>query len=59
MKQTDRWGRYLALGFAAATITVLLLVGLVVALIAAGMCALCVAVAARSLRALFSGGKTK
>ncbi|WP_406153162.1 hypothetical protein OG217_05560 [Streptomyces sp. NBC_01023] len=59
VKQADRWGRYVALGFAAATITVMLLVGLVVALVAAGACALCIAVAARALRGLFGGGKKK
>ncbi|MFG2864668.1 hypothetical protein [Streptomyces sioyaensis] len=59
VKQADRWGRYVALGFAAATIAVMLLVGLVVALVAAGVCALCIAVAARALRGLFEGGKKK
>ncbi|MFE0059957.1 hypothetical protein [Streptomyces sp. NPDC059003] len=59
VKQSDRWGRYVAIGFASATIAVMLLVGLVVALIAAGACALCVAVAARALQGLFGGGKQK
>ncbi|MYW67178.1 hypothetical protein GTY65_24370 [Streptomyces sp. SID8379] len=57
VKQPDRWGRYLAIGFAAASITVMLLVGLVVTLIAAGACALCVAFAARMLRGLVGGKK--
>ncbi|WP_413100867.1 hypothetical protein [Streptomyces sp. Inha503] len=57
VKQPDRWGRYVALGFAAAAIAVMLLIGLVVALVAAGVCALCIAVAARALRGLFGGKK--
>ncbi|MFJ9416683.1 hypothetical protein ACIRPT_21175 [Streptomyces sp. NPDC101227] len=59
VKQADQWGRYVALGFAAAAIAVMLLVGLVVTLIAAGACALCIAVAARALRGLAEGGKKK
>ncbi|MFD3514866.1 hypothetical protein [Streptomyces sp. NPDC058657] len=59
VKEADRWGRYLAIGFAAATTAVMLLVGLVVALIAAGACALCIAVAARALKGLFGNGGKK
>lgn len=59
VNQADRWGRYVALGFAGAGIAVLLLVGLVVALVAVGACALCVAVAARALRGLSGDGKKK
>ncbi|WP_435244271.1 hypothetical protein [Streptomyces sioyaensis] len=59
VKEADRWGRYVALGFAGAGIALMLLVGLVVTLIAVGGCALCVAVAARALRGLFGGEKKK
>lgn len=59
VKEADRWGRYVALGFAGAGIALMVLVGLVVTLIAVGVCALCVAVAARALRGLFGGEKKK
>ncbi|MEU1895706.1 hypothetical protein [Streptomyces pristinaespiralis] len=53
IKQADPWARYVALGFAGAGIGLMFLVGLVVTLIAAGVCALCVAVAIKSLRGIF------
>ncbi|MFZ3557169.1 hypothetical protein [Streptomyces sp. BH055] len=59
VKQPDQWGRYLAIGFAGVAVAVMLLVGLVMTLLAVGACALCVAVAARSLRCLLGGGKKK
>ncbi|PNG18881.1 hypothetical protein C1J00_28650 [Streptomyces cahuitamycinicus] len=55
IKQADPWLRYMGIGFAAASIGLLVFVSIVAALIAAGVCALCVAVAARALRGLLSG----
>jgi len=55
IKQSDPWLRYIGIGFAAAAIGLLVFVSIVAALIAAGVCALCVAIAARALRSLFSG----
>ncbi|MFE1206277.1 hypothetical protein ACFW5V_31840 [Streptomyces sp. NPDC058762] len=57
IKQADPWLRYISIGFAAAAIGLLLLVGIVAALIAAGACALCVAAAAKALRGLAGGKK--
>ncbi|MFC9280851.1 hypothetical protein [Streptomyces collinus] len=57
VKQSDPWVRYMAIGFAGASIGLLVLASVVAALIAAGLCALCVAVATWALRALLSGRK--
>lgn len=54
IKQSDPWVRYIAIGFASASIGLLILASVVATLIAAGLCALCVAVATWALRALFS-----
>ncbi|MDH6629420.1 hypothetical protein M2271_007256 [Streptomyces sp. LBL] len=59
IKQADPWLRYISIGFAAATIGLLVLAGVVAALIAAGACALCVAVAVKALRSLFSSKEAK
>lgn len=57
IKQADPWARYLTIGFAGAGIALMLLAGLIVALIALGLCALCVAVAVRALRGMFDKPK--
>lgn len=57
IKQSDPWVRYMAIGFAGASIGLLVLASVVATLIAAGLCALCVAVATWGLRALVSGRK--
>jgi hypothetical protein len=54
VKQSDPWLRYISIAFAAGTIGLMVIIGFVFALIAAGVCALCVAAAAKALRALFS-----
>jgi hypothetical protein len=56
IKQTDPWLRYLLIGFGGAGIGLVVFASIVAMLIAGGACALCVAVAARSLRGLFGGG---
>jgi hypothetical protein len=57
IKQADPWLRYMSIGFAAATIGLLVLASVVATLVAAGLCALCVAVATWGLRTLLSGRK--
>lgn len=57
IKQSDPWVRYMAIGFAGASIGLLVLASVVATLIAAGLCALCVAVATWAVRALLSGRK--
>ncbi|MFE3644833.1 hypothetical protein ACFXOM_28305 [Streptomyces sp. NPDC059169] len=57
IKQSDPWARYMAIGFAGASIGLLVLASVVAALIAAGLCALCVAAATWALRALLSTRK--
>ncbi|GAA3381228.1 hypothetical protein GCM10020367_71690 [Streptomyces sannanensis] len=54
IKQADPWVRYVAIGFAGAGIGLMLLAGLVVTLVAAGACAICVAVLVRSARWMFA-----
>ncbi|MFG2408797.1 hypothetical protein ACGFR8_31525 [Streptomyces brevispora] len=54
IKQSDPWIRYMAMGFAGAGISLMVFASIVATLIAAGMCALCVAVAAWAVRALVS-----
>ncbi|MFG2761535.1 hypothetical protein [Streptomyces wuyuanensis] len=51
IKQADPWARYVAIGFAGGGIGLMFLAGLIVA---AGVCALCVAVLVRSARWLLS-----
>lgn len=55
IKQPDPWVRYMAIGFAGASLGLLILASVVATLIAAGLCALCVAVATWALRAVLSG----
>ncbi|MEE1764384.1 hypothetical protein [Streptomyces sp. SP18BB07] len=57
IKQSDPWVRYMAIGFAGASVGLLVLASVVATLVAAGLCALCVAVATWALRALFSSRK--
>lgn len=57
VKQADPWLRYVLVGFSAAGIAALLLVGLVMTLVALGGCALCAAVAMKSFRGMFAPKK--
>ncbi|RZU28299.1 hypothetical protein EV284_6465 [Streptomyces sp. BK022] len=57
IKQADPWLRYIGVGFAGAGIGLLVFASIVATLIAAGACALCVAVATWALRGLFNGKK--
>lgn len=57
IRQPDPWLRYASIGFTAACIGLLVFVSIVATLIAAGLCALCVAVAAYALRGLLNSGK--
>ncbi|MET8717382.1 hypothetical protein ABZV52_29900 [Streptomyces sp. NPDC004735] len=60
VKQTDPFVRYMAMGLAGACIGLLVLASVVATLIAAGLCALCVAVATWAVRAMLNsrdGGK--
>lgn len=54
IKQNDPWVRYMAMGFAGAGIGLMVFASIVATLIAAGLCALCVAVATWAVRALVS-----
>ncbi|MGW3628065.1 hypothetical protein [Streptomyces sp. NPDC000880] len=54
IKQADPWLRYIAIGFAGAGIGLMLLAGLIVTLVAAGVCALCVAVLVRVARGMLT-----
>ncbi|MET8696931.1 hypothetical protein ABZV65_30825 [Streptomyces bauhiniae] len=57
IKQADPWLKYVAMGFAGAGVALLVFASLVATLIAAGACALCVAVAVKALRGLFNPKK--
>ncbi|MER7841533.1 hypothetical protein ABTY98_38025 [Streptomyces sp. NPDC096040] len=57
MKQSDPWARYVVLGFAGAGIGLAVFASIVAMLIAAGVCALCVAAASYALQGLLSSGK--
>ncbi|CAM5237134.1 hypothetical protein [Streptomyces griseomycini] len=57
IKQSDPWVKYLAMGFAGAGIGLMVFASVVAMLIAAGVCALCVAVASWALRGLLNGGR--
>lgn len=55
IRQSDPWLKYVAMGFAGAGIGLIVFASVVAMLIAGGACALCVAVAVKALRGLFSG----
>jgi hypothetical protein len=52
IKQSDPWQKYMAMGFAGAGIGLIVFASVVAMLVAAGLCALCVAVAMWAIRGL-------
>ena len=56
-QEPDKWARYMAIGFAAAAITMSLIVSITFLLIAGAVCALCGAMFLKMLRQFFDKGE--
>lgn len=59
IKQSDPWLRYLLIAFGGAGVGLLVFASIIATMLAAGVCALCFAAAARTLRSLLGARQTK